>query len=78
MSIKLKHTVLVVSLVGVLLTTLSGCTTHHDRFHSNFGPTREQFYEEPYTQAENRRHDRNGYREQYNNKDSDYSSIFRW
>jgi hypothetical protein len=89
MSTKLKHNVLAVSLVGVLLTALSACTTH-DRFHNNFGPTHGQFYKEPYTQAEDRQfheglaewhrdhHDRDGYRGRYDDRDSDYRSIFRW
>lgn len=90
MSTKLKHLVLAVSLIGVLLIALSACTTHHDRFHNNFGPALQQFYEKPYTQAEDRRfheglaeqhrdhHDRDGYRGQYDDKDPDYRSIFRW
>jgi hypothetical protein len=90
MSTKLQHLVLVVSLVGVLLTALSACTTHRDRFPNNFGPTHQQFYEEPYTQAEDRRfheglaewhrdhHDRDGYGRRYDDRDSDYRSLFRW
>ncbi len=90
MSTKLKHTVLTVSLVGVLLTALSACTTHHDRFHNNFGLTHQQFHEEPYTQAEGRRfhaglaewhrdhHDRDGYGGRYDDRDPDYRSILRW
>jgi hypothetical protein len=78
MSTKLKHLVLAVALIGVPLTALSACTTHHDRFHNNFDSTHQQFYEEPYARAEDRRHDRDGYRGRYDNKDSDYNSIFRW
>ncbi len=86
MSTKLKHIVLVVSLVGVLLATLSACTTH-ERFHNNLGFLHEKFHEEPYTQAEGRQfhagledlqrdhHDRDGYGGRYDDRDPDYRSI---
>jgi len=90
MSTNLKHTVFAVLLIGVLLTALSACTTRHDRFHNNFGLTHEQFYEEPYPQAEHPRfhqswgelprdyRSRGGYSGRYDDREPYYGSILRW
>jgi hypothetical protein len=90
MNTKLKHTVFAVSLIGVLLTTFSACSTHHDRFHDNSGLTREQFREERYRQTGHPRYHqsweelpsdyrgRGGYSGRFGDRDPYYGSILRW